>query len=70
MKHIIGHEKGLCDRYGNRADVAALYADALMLLHPWKYWKKPVSRSRGPGDHPGARKRPWQSDPEHPGANH
>lgn len=52
------------------ADVAALYADAMMLLHPWDYWK-----------HNG-QPEPWTpairqvlekllaQNPDHPGANH
>jgi tetratricopeptide (TPR) repeat protein len=52
------------------ADVGSLYADALMLQHPWDYWKHN-------GDH-----EPWtpellqvleaviQLHPDHPGANH
>lgn len=52
------------------ADIAALYADALMLQHPWDYWK-----------HNGEAQ-PWTPSitqllsnvlkihPEHPGANH
>lgn len=51
-------------------DIAALYADAMMLLHPWDYWK-----------HNGEAQ-PWtpvinnvlesilKTHPEHPGANH
>ncbi len=57
-------------RFKQDADVAALYADALMLQHPWDYWQ-----------HNGEAK-PWtpeinsvlegilQTTPEHPGANH
>jgi tetratricopeptide (TPR) repeat protein len=52
------------------ADIAALYADAMMLEHPWKYWQ-----------HNG-QPHPWtnhllevlesalQAAPNHPGANH
>lgn len=54
----------------NDADIATLYADAMMLLHPWEYWK-----------HNGEAQ-PWtpailevlektlQYAPAHPGANH
>lgn len=52
------------------ADIAALYADAIMIQHPWEYWK-----------HNGEAQ-PWtplllavlenalQHSPQHPGANH
>ena len=57
-------------KFPNDADVAALYADALMLQHPWEYWKHN-------GD-----AQPWtprilevlekalRLSPLHPGANH
>jgi len=57
-------------QYPADADVGALYADALMLQHPWDYWK-----------HNGEAE-PWtpqlltvlesvmKNTPEHPGANH
>ncbi|MBS1511352.1 MAG: hypothetical protein JST86_10965 [Bacteroidetes bacterium] len=58
------------DAYKQNADVGTLYADALMLQHPWDYWK-----------HNGDAE-PWtphllevleavlKTNPEHPGANH
>ena len=58
------------NRFLNDADVSTLYADALMLQHPWDYWK-----------HNGDAE-PWTASilavldgvlkkyPEHPGANH
>ena len=57
-------------QFKGNADVATLYADALMLQHPWDYWK-----------HNGNAE-PWTPElltvlegviklyPEHPGANH
>ena len=57
-------------RFMNDADISTLYADALMLQHPWDYWK-----------HNGASE-PWTASilavlesvlkkhPNHPGANH
>ena len=62
-------EKGY-QQFANDADIAVLYADAMMLLHPWEYWKHN-------GD-----AQPWtprllevlektlQQTPLHPGANH
>jgi tetratricopeptide (TPR) repeat protein len=58
------------DKFPDDADIAALYADALMLQHPWDLWKTDGTP------------KPWTSlirevleklltkTPEHPGANH
>lgn len=58
------------DRFKNDGDIGALYADALMLQHPWEYWQ-----------HNG-KAQPWTPQimlvlekvlklhPNHPGANH
>ena len=58
------------DRFKNDGDISALYADALMLQHPWEYWQ-----------HDG-KAQPWTPEivlvlenvlklhPNHPGANH
>ena len=62
--------KKVYDRYGNRADVAALYADALMLLHPWKYWKKTGQPEPWTPEIIRVLEKTLASDPEHPGANH
>ncbi len=62
--------KAAYEKYPNDADVAALYADALMLQHPWDLWKVDGTP------------RPWTplirtvlekllaKTPNHPGANH
>lgn len=62
--------KMVYDKYPNDADVAALYADALMLQHPWDLWKTDGTP------------KPWTplirqvlekllaKTPGHPGANH
>jgi tetratricopeptide (TPR) repeat protein len=62
--------KGLYEKYPGDADVAALYADALMLQHPWDLWKNDGTP------------KPWTplirkvleelltKSPDHPGANH
>jgi tetratricopeptide (TPR) repeat protein len=62
--------KTLYQKYPNDAEIGALYADALMNLHPWDLW-----------NHDGTPK-PWtpelrkilehvlKTDPQHPGANH
>lgn len=60
----------LAKKYPDDLDAQTLYAEALMDLHPWNYWKKN-------GD-----SQPWtpkimsilesviERDPDHPGANH
>lgn len=60
----------LADKYPDDLDARTLYAEALMDLHPWNYWKK------------NGEPQPWtpkilnvlesviERDPEHPGANH
>ena len=62
--------KAIYKEYSCNADVSALYADALMLLHPWEYW------------YPNGLPKEWTSEiqtvlegilkiaPYHPGANH
>lgn len=58
------------DQYPGDADVAALYADALMLQHPWDLWKidgtpkpwTPLIRS--------VLEKLLARTPDHPGANH
>jgi tetratricopeptide (TPR) repeat protein len=62
--------KKVLAQFPNDADVVALYAEALMDLHPWDYWLK------------GGAAQPWTAEilntietalrlsPQHPGANH
>jgi tetratricopeptide (TPR) repeat protein len=62
--------KEIYDKYPDDADVAALYADALMLQHPWDLWRTDGTP------------KPWTprirevlekllaKTPNHPGANH
>jgi tetratricopeptide (TPR) repeat protein len=62
--------KGVYEKYPNDPDVAALYADALMLQHPWDLWKTDGTP------------KPWTplirqileklltKTPDHPGGNH
>jgi len=62
--------KAAYDKFPDDANVAALYADALMLQHPWDLWKTD------------GKPKPWtpairevlekllQKNPDHPGANH
>lgn len=62
--------KAIFDKYPSDGDAAALYADAMMLQHPWDLWKNDGTP------------RPWTPrirevlekilvrHPDHPGANH
>lgn len=62
--------KGVYEQFPNDADVAALYADAMMLQHPWDLWNN------------NGTPKPWTplirevlekllaKSPNHPGANH
>ncbi|RXK62161.1 hypothetical protein ESA94_03870 [Lacibacter luteus] len=62
--------KALYEQFSNSADVAALYADALMLQHPWDLWftngtpKEWTARIRT------VLEKLLASTPDHPGANH
>ncbi|HLR33362.1 MAG TPA: hypothetical protein VK074_12800 [Fodinibius sp.] len=60
----------LAEKYSNDLDVQTLYAESIMDLHPWNYWKE------------NGEPQPWtpellstlesviERDPDHPGANH
>ena len=66
----VGKMREAYEKYSGDADVAALYADALMLQHPWDLWKTDGTA------------KPWTplirnvleklltKTPHHPGANH
>lgn len=62
--------KKVYDRYGNKPDVATLYADALMLLHPWKYWKKNGQPETWTPEIVQVLEKTLAVNPDHPGANH
>lgn len=62
--------KELLDRYPDDPDIGTLYADAYMVISPWKYWD-----SKGnprPGTKEAAQTLEYAMDnyPYHPGANH
>ena len=56
--------------YGNNADVAALYADALMLLHPWDLYKHDFSPKPWTPEIVAVIKNAFTINPKHPGAHH
>jgi len=69
-QHYIAAMQLLSDKYNTNADVVALYADAIMVLHPWDMYEHDL------------KPKPWTPviqkvlehalalNPRHPGANH
>ena len=52
------------------ADISTLYADAMMLQHPWKYWKHNGEPHPWTGKLLEVLEKTLVHAPEHPGANH
>ena len=63
MKNVYQHFK-------NDGDVAALYADALMLQHPWEYWQHNGVAHPWTGEIVAVLENTLKKHPSHPGANH
>ncbi len=59
----------LLPRYGS-ADMVALTADALMLLHPWDFWKHDGTPQAWTPELAALLERGLQRYPNHPGLNH
>jgi len=57
-------------QYPGNADVAALYAEGLMLEHPWDYWNKDSTHQSWTPQIMKVLERVIQKSPDHPGANH
>ncbi|MCW3094154.1 MAG: hypothetical protein JWP81_5223 [Ferruginibacter sp.] len=57
-------------QFPNDADVAALYADALMLQHPWEYWKHNGDAQPWTASILQVLEKGLQQSPVHPGLNH
>lgn len=59
----------VASKYPNDPDVQTLYAEALMDLHPWDFWKngKPQPWTLAPVE---VIKNALNKSPDHPGANH
>ena len=51
-------------------DVATLYAEAMMDLHPWKFWNQDGSPAPGTEDIVSTLEAVLKRNPAHPGANH
>jgi tetratricopeptide (TPR) repeat protein len=58
------------NQFPHDADVAALYADALMLLHPWMYWKHDGKPEAWTPEIVSVLENNLKEHPLHPGANH
>jgi tetratricopeptide (TPR) repeat protein len=62
--------KALYVKYPEDADVAALYADALMLQHPWDLWKNDGTPKSWTPLIREVLEKLLAKNPDHPGANH
>ncbi len=56
--------------YTDKPDVAALYADAMMIQHPWNYWNLDGSAKAWTPPIESVLEALLAKTPEHPGANH
>ena len=57
-------------QFNSNADVAALYADALMILHPWELYNHDYSPKAWTPEIVSTLKHALKLAPSHPGANH
>src|SRR5262245_43255683 len=62
--------KILVDRYPDDLDLAVLYADALMNLHPWKLWDIEGKPNEGTEEIVATLESVLKRNPDHVGANH
>lgn len=57
-------------KFPDDADIGSLYADALMLLHPWDFWNHDGTAKSWTPDIVALLEKTLQKSPRHPGANH
>jgi hypothetical protein len=62
--------RGVARDYPDDLDAATLFAESLMDLTPWAYWRKNGDQTEYTGEIVGQLERVLASNPEHPGANH
>ncbi|RYY70410.1 MAG: hypothetical protein EOO13_06680 [Chitinophagaceae bacterium] len=62
--------KKLYEQFPTDADAASLYADALMVLHPWQYWQHNGKPEAWTPELIAVLENTLKSHPQHPGANH
>jgi hypothetical protein len=61
---------GVYAQYPDDPDVATLYAESLMNLHPWKLWRNNGTPEAGTEEMVAVLEKALQRHPAHPGANH
>ncbi|MBZ5856749.1 tetratricopeptide repeat protein [Flavihumibacter profundi] len=62
--------RGAFTQFDHDADVGAIYADALMLLHPWDFWNHDGTPKAWTPEIVGLLEKILRNEPNHPGANH
>jgi hypothetical protein len=62
--------KKLADQYPTNADAVSLYADALMLQHPWDMWNNDGTPKTWTPQIRSTLEKALALNPNHPGANH
>jgi tetratricopeptide (TPR) repeat protein len=62
--------RGLYQKYPEQADVATLFAEAELDLHPWNYWSREGEPRPWTPEVIAALERALRLNPRHPGANH
>lgn len=60
----------LSEKYPDDTDAATLYADSMMLLRPWKLWKRDGTPEEGTATIVATLEEVMRRDPDHLGANH
>jgi len=69
-EHYIIAMQQLSNEYNNNADVVALYADALMVLHPWDLYDHTLQPKPWTPNIQKVLEHALAINPRHPGANH
>ncbi|MDW3648506.1 MAG: hypothetical protein R8P61_15680 [Bacteroidia bacterium] len=62
--------KSVFDQYPDDADIAAMYAESVMDLHPWDLWDKEGNPKSWTPDILAAIEQVFDINPKHPGAHH
>ena len=70
QQNYAGAMKELSQKYPDDLDAAALYAESLMNLHPWKLWDKQGRPNEGTEEIVRTLESVLRRDPQHIGANH
>ena len=62
--------RGVFSQFDKDADVSSLFADALMLLHPWNFWLTDGKAQSWTPELVRLLEKTLKNAPQHPGANH